>query len=214
MKRSIGFDLDGTLLNSKFRHQKVLYDILKNEIYDIKFSDLDDFVLYKSEGNNTKSYLKYKYLDHINIDEISKKWIENIEKKQYLELDILYKHTINLLKTLSKPYDLHLVTARKNKEGVKHQIYKHDIVKYFKKIYVVSNKGYVALNKYNQTKNICIELIIGDTEVDLKWAEYLDTKFLPVNYGFRSEKWWNSRNIISNDEKELDIKIKEIIKRK
>jgi len=211
MKKSIAFDLDGTLLNSKFRHQKVLYDILKEEGYDIKLSDLDDFILYKCEGKNTKEYLKYKYSDSMHIDKISNKWIENIEKIEYINLDILYEHTINLLENLSDIYDLYLVTVRKNKENTLKQLAKQDIIKYFKEVYIVSNNENSALNKYNETKNLGIELVIGDTEIDLKWAEYLNAKFLPVSYGFRDIKWWQARNIRAHDQKEVGKKIKEFI---
>lgn len=211
MKKSIAFDLDGTLLDSKFRHQKVLYDILKEEGYSIRLSDLDDFISYKCGGKNTKEYLKSKYYDSVNVDKIWNEWIENIEKIEYINLDILYEHTINLLKNLSDIYDLYLVTVRKNKENTIKQLANHDIIKYFKEVYIVLNNENSALNKYNETKNLGIELVIGDTEVDLKWAEYLKAKFLPVSYGFRDIKWWEAKNMRAYNQKELEKKIKEFI---
>lgn len=211
MKKSIGLDLDGTLLDSKFRHQKLLYDILMQEGYEININELNDFLPYKSQGKNTKEYLLYKYSNIKNADKIVEKWIENIEDLEYLNLDFLYNHVNNLLENLNTICDLYLVTARKNKENTLKQLNNLDITRYFKKIYIVSNSGNIALNKYKKTKNLGIDLIVGDTEIDLKWSQYLKADFFAVNYGFRDIKWWKNKNIISYNESSIGKKIEELI---
>ncbi|MDO7204863.1 hypothetical protein Q5M85_12645 [Paraclostridium bifermentans] len=45
---------------------------MKEEEIDIKLDELDDFVQYKARGQNTKSYLKEKYKDKIDILKIVK----------------------------------------------------------------------------------------------------------------------------------------------
>lgn len=195
MKKAIAFDFDGTLLDSKFRHQKVLFDILKEEEVDIKLDELDDFVQYKARGQNTKSYLNEKYKDKIDILKVVDNWVCNIENMEYLDLDKLYEGAIDLLEELNDLYDLYLVTARSNELNSLEQIKKQGILKYFKNVFIVSNYGDCAFNKYNKTKDLGIVTVIGDTEVDFKWAEYLDVKFLPVIHGFRDSIWWSDKNI-------------------
>ncbi|KGJ50133.1 hypothetical protein KD33_04155 [Clostridium sp. NCR] len=195
MKKAIAFDFDGTLLDSKFRHQKVLFDILKEEDIDIELDELDDFVQYKAKGQNTESYLKEKYKDKIGISKVVDKWICNIENMEYLDLDKLYEGSRELLSDLNNLYDLYLVTARSNKVNSLEQIKKQGILKYFKKVFVVANDGNCAFNKYNKTKDLGIVTVIGDTEVDLEWAKYLDVNFLPVIHGFRDSIWWRDKNI-------------------
>lgn len=191
----IAFDLDGTILDSKFRHQKVLFDILKQRGLSEKIEDLDDYVEYKSIGKTTKQYLEYRYGESINSEEICKLWIENIEKMEYLEFDKMYEDAENILFRLSLKYDLYLVTARSNKKNTLQQLEKLDLKKYFKEIYIVSNRQNSALNKYNITKDLQLRIIVGDTEVDYKWAKYSGVEFIPTDAGFRNNLWWQMLNI-------------------
>ena len=191
----IAFDLDGTILDSKFRHQKVLFDILNKKGLSEEIEELNDYVEYKSIGRNTKQYLEYKYGESIDSEEICKSWIENIEKMEYLDFDKVYENAEDILFRLSLKYDLYLVTARSNKKNTLKQLEKLDLTKYFKDIYIVSNRENSALNKYDITKDLQLKIIIGDTEVDYKWAKYSDVEFIPTDAGFRNNLWWKALNI-------------------
>ncbi|MGG3937826.1 HAD family hydrolase [Geobacillus stearothermophilus] len=208
---SLGIDFDGTILDSRFRHQKVLYDVLINLNFNINLEDLNDFVSYKSFGRTTEDYLKIKgFYDTKNI---LRQWVENIERNSYLNLDKLYPNAETFLNTLADRYNLYLVTARKNRHGLFQQLNNLGITKYFKDILVV-NPGYSsAFEKTESTKKLGLEFVIGDTEVDWNWAKNINCEFFALNWGFRNKAWWEARNIISyqNLEEILSIIIRESV---
>lgn len=186
---NIGLDLDGTLLNSKFRHIIALYDCLNDK--SLEFSNLEDLISYKSEDNDTLSYLYKKGFSSPN--DIYKCWLSNIESEKYLKYDVLYEDSVFFLERASIDHKLFLVTSRRNGEGVIKQLKTLKIHSYFEKIFISG-----SMNKKSFfTKDIELKIIIGDSEEDLVWAQDMKCKFVPVNRGFRAEKWWDSRGLKS-----------------
>jgi len=197
MKKII-FDLDGTLLNSRKRHEVVLGDSI-SQYGMLPPKSISDYVEKKREGINTYCYLK-EYLNYN--DELAKRiseiWTQNIEQEHYLVLDKLYKDSIPCLETLRNSYDLILVSARKNQNGLFEQLQKLNIEHYFYEVICVSpvnakEKKIEAIEKYKM--QVC--LVVGDTEVDYACAKYY---FLPVyilNRGFRSQYYWDKKGVNS-----------------
>lgn len=197
MKKSIGVDLDGTVLNSLFRHQLVLHDCLKHNKIDIKMADLNDYIEFKRKGFSTKDYLISKNYEKTIINESLKQWVEIIEECKYLKFDCLYAEAFQNIMDIAGSFDLFLVTARHNPKGLFQQVSAFQLDKYFAKIIVVEPKEDAGFQKYTETQSIPFSCIIGDSEVDYVWAQYAKVQFFPVNYGIRNEQWWNSRNLTS-----------------
>jgi len=182
----IGLDFDGTIIDSSFRHILILHKITNKNI-----SIFQDFVAYKSKGLNGLSYLQKKGFSNAN--DIFTKWVEVIEYDKFLKYDVLYPDSLYFLESLSVENDIYLVSARNNIKGLIKQINDLKIGSFFKEVITVG-KG---MTKYEVTKNIKFDCIIGDTEIDYEWAKKSKTIFYALNRGFRNKSYWDKKNIKS-----------------
>lgn len=180
-KPVVAFDFDGTLLDSRKRHSVLLNDILKE--YDINV-DLSDLIEFKRNNKNNVEYLILKGIDEIIAKEIQSKWIDKIESEKYLELDILYPETIEILEKYSSENDLILVTARNNELGLQNQIDKFNLRKYFKEIYIVNSGKNTSELKAEIIKKENVAKFFGDTLSDKKAADIAGIEFEHFDDGF------------------------------
>jgi Predicted phosphatases len=183
-KQITAFDLDGTLLDSRKRHQIVLNDILKK--YKIKLNT-KDLIAYKREGKNNIDYLLSKGIAENLAKKIQKEWIENIEREKYLIHDKLYRDTFSLLKKY-KDFDRILLTARNNKKGLLKQLKTLKLMPYFKEICVVPTGKEASNNKARILKEKNAILMIGDTLSDYIASQKAGIDFVYHKNGFHSEK--------------------------
>jgi phosphoglycolate phosphatase-like HAD superfamily hydrolase len=196
--KTIVFDFDGTLLDSRLRHKIVLSEILTSQYLPNESIDLDDFVKYKGEGNTTLNYLveKYKFAleDAAHIAQI---WQNKIEDYQYLQYDVLFFDTIPVLTKLEDRYRMVLLSARQNAQFLYQQLEELEVFNYFDEIKCVSTTN-VVNEKYKVLKEEGdIVLSIGDTEVDYNAAKQLSIPFYALNRGFRNKNYWDSLNVNS-----------------
>jgi phosphoglycolate phosphatase-like HAD superfamily hydrolase len=196
MKKVI-FDFDGTLLDSRLRHKKVLEEVVE-VICNNKKIPFDDYLEYKANGFSTVQYLsEIKKIPTELSERIAKKWIALIEQPEFFEYDFLYPDVQKTLRNLSSNYDLYLLSARKSQEQLYEQVRKENIEMFFEKIICVSPFD-AKKEKIMEISNIeGIVLSIGDTEVDKEAASYFEIPFYALNRGFRSEKFWEKQGVIS-----------------
>lgn len=198
MKKAF-LDLDGTLLNSKKRHEIVLRDILLRRQLD---TDISDYLEYKADGENTKSYLKSKkQLDERIAVDIAEEWTKNIELDSYLCFDSWYKDSEEFLSELKKyGFSLILITARSNENGLRRFLDESEQTRYFDNIVVVSpiganrNKSSFISDNLGDTN-----IVVGDTEGDCIEIDGRIDLYL-LNRGFRSKKYWSKHKIRSYDD--------------
>ncbi|MBE6452193.1 MAG: ATP-grasp domain-containing protein [Alphaproteobacteria bacterium] len=184
-KPVIAFDFDGTLLDSRERHKIVLDDVLVSKNINIDTSDLVEF---KRNGKNNIDFLISKGVEQSIAQEVQSEWIRLIENEKYLEQDILYPNTIEILERHSKENNLILVTARNNKTGLRNQIDKFDLRKYFKEIYVVNSDQNTSAKKADILIKENVVEFIGDTLSDKKAADIAKIVFTHVNDGFHKKE--------------------------
>lgn len=183
-KPVMAFDFDGTILDSRMRHSVVMNDILPE--YNIQI-DTSDLIQFKRQNKNNVDYLVSKSVSKELAIKIQAKWIQNIEKDVYLELDVLYPDALNDLDKYSKDYDLILITARNNKEGLYQQINKFGLKKYFKEIFVVPSNQNSSISKSEILKQEKATRFVGDTLSDKTAADIAQIQFIHAPNGFHSK---------------------------
>lgn len=192
IENRIAIDLDGTLLDSRIRHRKVMDDVLAE--FNISIST-DDLLFYKSNGHNNIDWLLDKGINISTATAVQKRWIELIEDEYYLVTDCLYEGVISYLEKLSQDNELFLITARNNENGTREQLKKLGILQFFSDIVIIKSNENASQYKAQYLKEHQIDIIIGDTEVDMKAAQLKGCRFKAVTHGFRSETFWNKKNV-------------------
>lgn len=183
VRPTVAFDLDGTLLDSRERHQIVLDYVLSKNGIKLDTSNLIEF---KKSGKNNIDFLISKGINQDIAKEIQKEWIENIEQYQFLKFDKLYPHTLTLLNEYNEKNDLILITARNNQSNCKKQLAELGLNQYFKEIYIVEPCRKTANLKADVLEKNNAILMIGDTEVDKTAAEIANIEFKLIKGGFRN----------------------------
>jgi phosphoglycolate phosphatase-like HAD superfamily hydrolase len=205
---NIGIDFDGTILDSTYRHQKVLRDALIEYGFYVSLEYLNDFVEYKRYGYTTKEYLTYKNISTNPelLDNMNKLWITLIEDSKYLQYDKVYDDAFQNLRDLDMISNIYLVTARKNVVGVINQLNTMDLNRFFTDVFVVSPGNHSYSNKASVTRNLSIKYVIGDTETDYSWSNDLEGScFYALNRGFRNKQWWEQQQGICSFDNLTDI---------
>lgn len=192
VRKTIAFDFDGTLLDSRKRHEIVMCDVLKKHGINL---DATDLVSFKTEGHNNIAWLLSNEIAEDVAKEINSEWISLIENEDYLKNDVLYPDVLGTLQKLSKENDLYLVTARNNKEGALKQINELGINQYFSHIFVVESNSETPALKAKYLSEIGADVFVGDTESDYKAALIAKCEFKAMVWGFRSKKYWDKKNI-------------------
>ena len=195
MNKLLGLDLDGTLLDSRLRHVIALQHAAKALAVPLSEAQVQTYSLLKSNGSSGIEALQQLRISAAK--EISQRWVEIIESEEMLAADRLYSDTITALKRAQdQGYSFVLVTGRQNPEAARHQIASLGLKDFFREIFVVNLQNRLQ-SKATVTRGYNLSAIVGDTEVDSKWAFDLGVEFYASSFGFRSKNFWDNRQVIS-----------------
>ena len=181
---NIFFDLDGTLIDSRNRLFSLFCDLTKQKVlefedyWELKRSMYDhEFIL--------KTYCNYS---DEQVASFNKSWLNKIESKKYLSMDVLFSFTIEVLQELtSNKIKLHLVTARQSTENTRSELSELGINQYFSNIFITN----AQMTKSKIIRNFDIpitrnDLFVGDTGIDMQAGKELGLKTVAVLSGFRN----------------------------
>ncbi|MBU2699046.1 phosphoglycolate phosphatase-like HAD superfamily hydrolase [Sporomusaceae bacterium BoRhaA] len=197
-------DLDGPILDGKYKHYNCYKDIITNGGGNA--IDIDEY--WEMKRNRVKRDVLLKIsLYGKTYDDYLNEWLAKIEEIKYLDMDLLKPNVIHTLKKWEKITDnLYLVTARRKKENLYYQLNNNNLFELFDKI-VCCDFG-VVNSKYMSLKNISIDkyrgVFIGDTEEDMNTAELLQIKSIAITNGLREKKYLKA-NYYYDEIKDINI---------
>ncbi len=184
MLKNIFFDLDGTLIDPRIR----LHSLFQELAPESEFS-FDEYWKIKRQRINQKKILtKWFNYPEEKIHKFKRAWMEKVEEPHRLKQDILFGYTENVLASLSKKYDLYLVTARQFEDRVHSQLEDYNIKSFFKKILVTKQKGPKSELIKNNVSYYPGDIFIGDTGEDVMTAKELGIKTIAVYSGCLSKE--------------------------
>ena len=182
-QRVIFLDLDGPVLDGKFRHYNCYRDIVIkyggvpidiDAYWDMKRSMIKRDVLLK----------KSKFTD--SYENFFNEWMTLIETPDYLKFDQLKPNVIDTLKMWKEHgFKIVLVTMRQNRINLIRQLQEINVFSILDEVIdaspLVKNTKSEALKNYSFLKAI----LIGDTEEDAKAARNLSIPFVGITNGLR-----------------------------
>jgi|694.fasta_scaffold01109_13 phosphoglycolate phosphatase len=188
MKESFFFiDLDGTLIDSKYRVYKLFIDLTKSSI------SFEDYWKIKETGKTNHDVLNHLQVNaDAELPTFNKDWFKLIEARTYLSIDVLLPKSMEALEKLAQFGKLILVTSRQSKENTHWQLQELGVSRFFHDIIVTEHKKVkpLALADWIQVNKDGIShssFMIGDTEEDLQASVQNNLKAIGVLTGFRSE---------------------------
>ncbi len=183
-KRVIFCDLDGTLLDGWERHYKCYTDIIvegggvplpKDEYRLLKRNKIPRTVLLE------KSKYPLTYETFLNL------WLQRIEQKEYLMLDILKPHVLETLQEWQQRQSVFLVTKRQHSDMLNCQLNALNLKQYFEDVIICDYKK--KQSKINATRAVFFDkaVVVGDTEEDASVAHEKNIPFLAIKTGMRED---------------------------
>lgn len=112
-------DVDGTLLDSSARHEKLLRDLLaaRGLLWP---AAAPDYLRYKADGHSTKAWLMLAGFAPETCAELADAWRTGIEQPEYLALDTVYPDTLPFLQAMrAAGRDVVLISARQNADALR-----------------------------------------------------------------------------------------------
>lgn len=185
-------DLDGPILDGKFRHYACYSQILMKQGY--KPISLEDYWQMKRERVNRRGQLAASGAESI-YEQFLQRWLELIEQPQFLELDRLQPGTIDKLQQWRNlGIQLVLVTLRSYPERLHNQLVALGLNPLLDYV-LPCNHQLGAKGKFSQVRKTVSQLSpensiwIGDTEVDVEAARLLGCPIWAVTCGLRTESY-------------------------
>lgn len=184
------FDLDGPLLDGRQRHYQCYKDILQE--FNCQTLDINSYWQMKRERKSRQEQLAATG-GEAYYDEFLRLWVERIEEKKYLDLDVLQPDALSVLTSLHKQGRcLILATLRHNAHYLYEQLATLKIRDFFQHVVAVDAQS--SADKASGVQAILQDkhgssLWIGDTEIDSQAANKLSIPVALVSNGLRTEEY-------------------------
>lgn len=189
--KTVFFDLDGTLIDSK----KDIADSINFSLLHFKVEPIEDSIIYECVGNGIDEFVKLclRQRNREDLQGIFSEYFTKHYRKHFLDHTILFDGIDNVLKQLSKRTDM-FVVSNKHKEYSAEILKGLNVFEYF--IDVVGGNSFEnrkphpepilkLAEKYNL--NLKDSLFIGDSETDILASHAAGVKIAWASYGFRTD---------------------------
>ncbi len=195
------FDIDGTLVDSSYRHGFLMKNLLIEEGIKVNSDFQKKFLDYKRNGMNSRAVLKDVFGFEENVtNRVVSRWIREIESDEMLDYDVLYSDSIGVLERLSNERIIFL-SIRKRKNAAIRELKRLKIYNYAEEVFIetpgTTNMKIKRLKEIKNGNRQEVIQMIGDTEIDYEAAKKNDVKSYILNRGFRSEFFWRKNRVLS-----------------
>ena len=193
MKQIVFFDLDGTLIDQKKRycmiHQELcrqmnIQPMLENQYWELKRKKVSE-----------ENILKKNETDEVTLKKYFKFRIPLLEDLNYLKYDHLFPGVVNMLEVLSQKNELVMVTNRKNRNNLLHQLESLKISNFFNQILNSNTQEeprYLAKTNIihkNISLDNCKTWFFGDSEMDMQAGKSIGSMTVAVSLGIRESEF-------------------------
>ena len=193
------FDLDGTLIDSTYRHGYLMKEILEEEGIQLEKDFQEKYMDYKRNGLSSKEVLNEIYNFDVSLtDRVVDKWVKQIESDDMLCHDILYNDSIGVLKKIrNHGMKVYYLSLRQRKTSAIEELKNLRIFDYADEIFVGKPSEGVEykMSILNQLGGAEKTIMIGDTMIDAEAAIGAKVDFFILNRGFRSQNYFDARGI-------------------
>lgn len=193
----IFFDIDGTLLDSAERHAELLLRLLRRESVPVPRDCGAEYLRYKADGNNTRSFLKNRLrLDEKTAERLSVEWRTRIEDEELLDMDRLYDDALPTLEAFaSMGVEVRFLSSRTKPDSLRAELLRLGIARYAAEIHVVNpldgaHAKIPVIERVLKIRPGARAWIVGDTEADYYPAKELALPCYLLHRGFRSRTYW------------------------
>lgn len=182
---NIVFDLDGTLINSKLR----LYRLFQHLAPDSSLT-YEQYWAFKQNKVSNETILSSELgHDQGQVTRFVAQWMTLIESPPYLALDGNFAGIHASLAGLQQQADLHVCTARQQRQPVLKQLASLDLLQFFKQVLVTEQKhskeSLIAAHVAGLSTQ---DWLVGDTGKDIQVGKLLSMKTCAVLSGFLSKE--------------------------
>jgi len=181
MKKSVCFDLDGTLLDVRSRY----YCLYREAVEIRRYTPLSQGNYFRCIRQGMKNYQIFnKWHDRYAYEYYLRYRNERIEDEDYLMLDKPFHGISKVLKNLVGQFSLIVLSNRDNRKNMKQQLERHHMLDFFEELYCAGfHKG--AEGKRAVLEKHPCAFIVGDTEVDIETGRMISATAISVSWGLR-----------------------------
>lgn len=187
---NVFWDLDGTLVNPNER----IYNLFC-ELTGYRFLSHNDYWDLRYRGLRQSDMLKYINYPSNDAKRFSEMWLQNIERKDLLQLDSLQLYVREVLastykKQLKDGDNVHqfVVTNRQNYDLALWELSKLGIIDFFDQVFVTEQKCSKRDIIIDNIKIDTEDIIVGDSEEDIITGKMLNIVSVAVCIDCRLEK--------------------------
>ncbi len=175
----IFFDLDGTLIDASDR----LYNLFQALVPESTFSKNEYWLLKRNKINHSEILHRDFSYSNDQVIEFQRKWMDHIERAEWIRLDKPFENVTNYLKALKHIHELYVVTSRQYEDVAVNQLQSYGWSNLFNDVLVtrqVVSKSDM-IRKFNV---VATDWMVGDTGKDIQEGKRLGLLTAGVLTGF------------------------------